>query len=103
MRARHGLLIGVLLASWGAASLAGQGASEELQGKADLASGAQCSRLSMQAARQEGEDAKRFFEDGDRNAARHAVDLALGDVRHAVDCALDAHKSEKNPRSKFAG
>jgi hypothetical protein len=96
MRALYGLLIGVLLASWGAASSAGQDASAELQRRADQANGGDCARLSMQAAHQASENAKRFFESGDVKAAHAALDVALGDVRRAVDCAVQAHKSEKN-------
>jgi len=100
MNARLRLLIGVLLTTCGAAfcaaPLVGQDASAELQRRADQASGGDCARLSMQAAHHAAEDAKRFFGSGEVKAAHNAIDVALGDVRRAVDCSLQAHKNEKN-------
>jgi hypothetical protein len=103
MNERSGWLIGGLLAICGAAfcaaplvgQAAGQDASAELQQRADQASGAQCARLNMQAARHALDDAKRLFESGEVKAAHHAIDFALGDVRHAVDCSVHAGKGEK--------
>jgi len=94
MRVLGGLLAGALLVSWGPI-LAGQDAATELQRKADQASGGDCARFSMQAARQASEDAKRSFESGDVKAARQSIDVSLDYVRRAVDCSLQAHRNEK--------
>lgn len=89
------LLIGVLLSTCGAYSVGQEDASAELQQRADQARGADCVHLSMQAAHQASESAKRFFEGGDVKAAHAAIDFAIGDVRHAVDCSLQTGKAEK--------
>lgn len=95
MKALYALVIGVLLATSGAISLVGQDAAAELQRKADQANGGDCARLSMQAAHQALEEAKRSFGSSNANAAHKAIDVAIGDVRHAVDCSLQAQKAEK--------
>lgn len=116
MKALYGFLIAVSLATCGEASLlaqdaeqnvegnaiqgTGQGpgqqdASSELQRKADQATGADCTRLSMQAAHEAAEDAHRFFGAGDGKAAHNEIDRSLHYVRRAVDCSLQAGKNEK--------
>jgi hypothetical protein len=95
MNAVRGLLTGALLVSCGVASLAGQDSGAELQRKADQASGRDCTRLSMQAARQASEDAKRAFASGEVKAGRSSIDVSLNYVRRAVDCSLQAHTGEK--------
>lgn len=87
MKARQGLLIGVLLATCGAAFCG--------QPTADPASGADCAHVNMQAARRAVEDAKRLFESGDVKAAHKAIDASLDDARLSVDCSLQTSKREK--------
>ena len=100
MRALHGLLIGVLLATGGArfcaAHLADQDAPIDLQQKTDQANGGDCARLNMQAARKSVEDAKRLFESGDLKSAHNAIDLSLRYVGRSVNCSLQARKREKD-------
>lgn len=86
----------LLLTTCGTAFSAAQNASPaELQQRADQASGAECARLSMQAARQALENAKRLFAGGDSKAAHEAIDVSLAYARRAVDCSVQAHKTEK--------
>lgn len=87
MKARQGLLVGVLLAACGAAFCEQQ--------TADQASGADCAHVNMQAARRAVEDAKRLFKSGDLKAAHKAIDVSLEDARRSVDCSLQASKKEK--------
>ncbi len=101
MKAVRGLLICVLLAIFGSAfcvtfCAAQDNSLADLQKKADQASGGNCARLSMQAARQALEDANRLFEGGDVKGADNAIDLSLGYAGRSVDCSLQARKREKD-------
>lgn len=109
MKALHGLLIALLLVTVFVASSAASpvassvalpvdqdGSAADLQRRADTAKGAECARLSMQAARQALEEANRYFEAGNVKAAHSAIDVSLHYVRRSVECSLQAHKNEKN-------
>jgi hypothetical protein len=93
MKVLHGLLTGWLLAT--SFAVAQQSPAAALQQRADTASGMDCVRLSMQAARQDLEDADHYFGTGDVKAAHAAVDLSLHYARRSVDCSLQFHKGEK--------
>jgi hypothetical protein len=96
MKALHGLLIGLLLATSAAAFSADKEFNTvELQHRADMAKGADCAHLSMQAARQTMEDANRYFETGDLKAAHTAIDVSVHYARRSVDCSLQSRKAEK--------
>lgn len=71
-------------------------AAAALQERADKAGGMDCVRLSMQAARQDIEDADHYFVAGDVKAAHAAIDLSLHYARRSVDCSLQFHKGEKH-------
>jgi len=92
MKALSGLLICVLLAI---SCKAQEASTADLQRRADQANGADCARLSMQAARHSMEDANGFFGNGDLTAAHKAVDSSLHYVGRAVDCSLTVRKTEK--------
>jgi hypothetical protein len=49
----------------------------------------------MQVAHQTVEDVHKFFERGEAKAGHTAIEVALGYVRRAVDCSLEARKAEK--------
>ncbi len=72
-----------------------QPATSELQQRADAASGADCARLSLQAARQLLEEANRQFGAGNPKAAHEEIDSSLRYARRSVDCSLQARKGEK--------
>lgn len=108
MKALHGWMRVLLLAAFCAAACVGSCAASgeasgvdqdispaDLQHRADEASGAECARLSMLAARQALEDANRLFGSGDVKAAHHAIDTSWRYARRSVDCSLRARKSEK--------
>jgi hypothetical protein len=109
MKALQGLLICLLVAipcaaldvvSYAASDMApyadvNQKSSSDLQRRADQASGVECARLSMQAARQLLENANRLFVAGDVKDAHDAIDGSLRYVRRSVDCSVQARKGEK--------
>ncbi len=68
----------------------------ELKQRADAASGAECARLSLQAARQLLEEANREFGAGNPKTAHEEVDSSLHYARRSVDCSLQARKGEKS-------
>jgi len=67
----------------------------ELQHRADGAKGVDCSRLSIQVARQSLEMANRQFGTGEVKAAHTEVDRSLRYATRAVDCTLQARKGDK--------
>jgi hypothetical protein len=93
MRALPCLLASLLLSTFGAGQT---GSLAELQQKADLAKGGDCTHLSMQAARQTLEESNRLFGAGDGKAAHSDVDLAVHFVQHSVDCSVQTRKGEKS-------
>jgi hypothetical protein len=82
------LLISVLCA-------AQEQAGDALRRKADEASGAECGRLSMQAARYSLEDAHRLFSSGKARAAHEAIDISLYYAERSVECTLQSRKHQK--------
>jgi hypothetical protein len=92
MKALPGLLICLLLVS---SCVAQEGPVADLQRRADQASGKDCVRLSIQAARGTLEAADRLFVAGDVKAAHKAVDAMVHFAGRSVDCSLQARKSEK--------
>jgi hypothetical protein len=92
MKALQGLLICLLLVI----RCAAQGVSaEDWQRRADLASGGNCVKSSMQAARLTLEDANHLFATGDVKTAHSDVDVAVHYVQRSVDCSLHTRKAEK--------
>ena len=71
-------------------------ASAELQQKADQASGGECAKLSMRAARLAMDDADRLFLDGSMQPANAAVDTSVHYARRAVECTLESRKHQKS-------
>jgi len=72
-----------------------ENSAAELQRRADQASGGDCVRLSMQAARGAMENANQMFGAGNVKAAHTDVDLTVRYVMRAVECSLQSHKGEK--------
>jgi hypothetical protein len=95
MKVRHALLTALLLATSFAVAQQNPVAESALHQRADTASGMDCVRLGMQAARQDLEDANHYFGAGDVKAAHAAIDLSLHYARRSVDCSLQSHKGEK--------
>jgi hypothetical protein len=92
MKALPVLLICLSLVS---SCVAQAGPAADLQRRADQASGQDCVRLSMQAARETLENANRLFVSGEVKAAHKAVDVTVQYVRRSVDCSLQERKGEK--------
>lgn len=57
--------------------------------------GMDCVHQNLQAAHGNMEEANRRFAASDVPAAHNAVDAAVSNVHHAVDCSLQVRKSEK--------
>lgn len=92
MKPLHVLLIGLILV----VRCAAQGsAAEDLQRRADVASGGDCARISMQAARATLEDGGRRFAAGEMARAHQDVDTAVRYAKRSVDCSLQSRKAEK--------
>jgi len=70
--------------------------AKETQWSGKSASGAECVRKNLQAARKSLEEADRYFVSSNTAAAHIAVDATVRDVGIAVDCSLQAHKAEKD-------
>ena len=100
MKALPGLLICLLLVS---SCIAQQRPATDLQRRAEQASGRDCVRLSMRAARETLEAADRLFVAGEVKAAHNAVDATVGYVRRSVDCSLQARKGEKDAEIELRG
>jgi len=89
------LLSAFCAACWVSSCMGQDGSAAELQHRADAASGRECARLSMAAARQALEDADRYFGSGDGKAAHRAIDVSAHYARRSADCSLGARKGEK--------
>ena len=70
-------------------------ASAELQQKADQASGGECAKLSMRAARMAMENADRLFVSGSMQPAHQAIDVSVHYARRAVECTIESRKHQK--------
>ena len=75
----------------------------ELQQKADQASGAECAKLSMRAARQALESADRLFLDGNPQDGHAEVDVSIHYARRAVECTLESRKHPKAVEIELRG
>jgi len=75
----------------------------ELQQRADQASGAECAKLSMRAARQALESADRLFLSGNAQAAHDAVDVSMHYAQRAVECTLESRKHQKAAEIELRG
>lgn len=75
--------------------VAQQQGGDALQQKADKASGAECSRLSMLAARNSLENAHRLFSNGEAQDAHEAIDVSLYYAKRSVECTLQSRKHQK--------
>ncbi|HVJ04793.1 MAG TPA: hypothetical protein VM578_03920 [Candidatus Saccharimonadales bacterium] len=71
-------------------------ATSELEQRADHASGADCSHLSMQASRLLLEEANRQFGAGNVKAAHEEIDSSVRYAQRSVDCSLQVRKAEKS-------
>ena len=71
-------------------------ALEELQRRADAATGMDCVHLSMEMSRKSLEEANRLFGTGESKSAHAAVDVSVRYARRSVDCSLESGKSEKS-------
>ena len=89
------LLAAFCAAFWVTCSMGQDASAAQPQRRADEASGRECARLSMVAARQALEDADRFFGSGDVKSAHQAIDVSVRYGRRSVDCSLKARKGEK--------
>lgn len=78
-------------------------AGAELQQKADQASGGECAKLSMRAARQAMDDADRLYLSGNMQAAHDAVDVSVRYARRAVECTLESRKHQKAAEIELRG
>jgi hypothetical protein len=92
MNARRVLTLCLVLAC----SCMAQQDATELRKKAESSSGVPCVRLYLQASRIGLEEADRDFAASDTKAAHQALDAAVHDVGHAVECSLHTPKSQKN-------
>jgi uncharacterized membrane-anchored protein len=92
MNARRVLTLCLLLAC----SCMAQQDATELRKKAEASSGIPCVRLYLQASRVGLEEADRHFAASDSKAAHEAMDAAVHDVGHAVECSLHTPKYQKN-------
>lgn len=92
MKALLGLLICLSLVS---SCPAQEGPVADLQQRVDQASGKDCVRLSMQAARDTLEAADKLFVAGDVKAAHNAVNVMVRYAGRSVDCSLQSRKAQK--------
>jgi hypothetical protein len=70
--------------------------ASEVRKKAEATSGVDCVHLFLQSGRISLEEADRRFAASDSKAAHLALDAAMRDMEHAVDCSLPVHRSQKS-------
>ena len=99
MKALHGLLIALLLATSFAAAAGEPCGGSATAGRCSERNGL-CPPQYAGGAAGSLEDANHYFGAGDVKAAHAAIDLSLHYARRSVDCSLQLHKGEKSRRDR---